>query len=73
MSFVPNEKNSALSAISSAVSAALGVSIIVPITYLISDDFSSLHLSASLATISLIYAISLALDVRGIMISGTML
>ena len=30
-SFVPNEKNSADSAISSAKSAALGISIIVPI------------------------------------------
>ncbi len=39
-SLVPNEKNSAFCAISSARSAALGISIMVPTWYLISEFFS---------------------------------
>ena len=63
-SFVPNEKNSAVSAISPANRAARGISIIVPTLYVI------VLLASALTTLAT-YSNSLGSPTSGTMISGT--
>ena len=70
-SFVPKLKKSVISAISSAVIAALGISIIVPTRYLISFPFSSNTFWISSFTSSITYFNSFTSLDKGIMISGT--
>ena len=71
-SLVPKEKNSASVAISSAVRAARGISIMVPTRYFISTPAAASSSSAVLTTMLLTYFSSLTSPTRGIMISGTM-
>ena len=70
-SFVPNEKNSASVAISSAVKAALGISIIVPTLYFKSIPDSAIILLAVSVIIDLTNANSLSSPTKGTIISGT--
>ena len=69
-SLVPNEKNSAVSAISSAVRAPRGISIIVPTRYLIFCPVSFCTNSATRCTISTWLSSSFLKPTSGIMISG---
>ena len=69
-SLVPNEKNSAYSAISSAVRAARGISIIVPNLYAISRPCSSMTALASASSTSRWRLSSFTWLVSGIITSG---
>src|ERR1700741_2912680 len=70
-SFVPNEKNSASLAISSATSAARGNSIIVPTMYSTLVPFSLNTSSATRRTIAAWFAISFTVATKGIITSGS--
>jgi hypothetical protein len=70
---VPNEKNSASFATSSAVRAALGISIIVPTRYFKLTPASLITASAVSTTTALTYCNSLTSLINGIIISGTTL
>ena len=72
-SFVPNEKNSASSAISSAVTAPRGTSIIVPTRYLILTPCSFITAAATRSTTAFWSRSSFTCPTSGIMISGTTL
>ena len=67
---MPKQKNSASSAISSAVRAARGISIIVPTLYAMLTSAWAISSLAVFTTMSLTYFSSLASPVSGIMISG---
>ena len=67
---VPKLKNSASSAILSAKSAALGISIIVPTSYFKSIPDSFIIASAVWQTMFLTYFNSFTSPTRGIIISG---
>ena len=71
-SLVPKEKKSASLAISSAVRAARGISIIVPTLYFMEEPAALMMASAVSTTTPLTYLSSLTSPTRGIMISGTM-
>ena len=71
MSFVPKLKNSAISAISSAVIAALGTSIIVPIVYFILSCFFSKISDIAFSSSCLIILSSSFVEISGIIISGS--
>ena len=68
---MPNEKNSAICAILSAMSAARGTSIIVPIRYGTGTPISAMTPSPTAFVLSYISFISPIVPVSGIMISGS--
>jgi len=68
---VPNEKNSANSAICAAISAARGTSIIVPIRYFTVTPVSAMTPSATRLVCWKVSFISPTVPVSGIMISGS--
>ena len=68
---MPNEKNSASWAILSAMSAARGTSIIVPIVYLTGTPIRATTPSATFFVWSCVTCISPTVPVSGIMISGS--
>ena len=70
---MPKEKKSASLAISSAVRAARGISIMVPTSYFMSMPDSLMIRSAVAVTTSLTYLSSLTSPTSGIMMSGVML
>jgi hypothetical protein len=70
-SFVPNEKNCASAAISSAVIAPRGTSIIVPTRYLTLTPCSFITSPATRSTIAFWSRSSFTCPTSGIMISGT--
>ena len=70
-SLVPNEKNSAYSAIFWAMSAARGTSIMVPTRYRTGTPISAITPSATRRVCSNVSFISPTVPVSGIMISGS--
>ena len=72
-SFVPKLKNSATTAISSAVIAPRGISIIVPTRYLKVTPFSFITSAATRRTIFSWFASSFTLPTSGIITSGSTL
>ena len=68
---MPKQKNSASCAMTSAVSAALGISIIVPTSYFNSTPAAAISAFAVSTTIFLTNFSSLSSPINGIIISGT--